>query len=128
MEKGEEIMASIISFCHENNIRNGTITAIGAAKNLKLGYYDILSGKYICEDFEDEYEITSLNGNISLLDGNPFPHIHIQISGRDFKCIGGHLFSAIVSITCEFIIESFDSGFSRKADTETGLNLIDFSL
>lgn len=124
--KGEEIITSIVAFCKENEIRNGHITAIGAAEKLKLGFYDTSEKKYLYKDFDGDYEITSLTGNITLLDGNPFPHIHIHISDRNFKTWGGHLVSGTVSVTCEFVIENFDTSVSRKPDPETGLNLISF--
>jgi len=126
LEKGEEIISSLIKFCKENKISNGKISAIGAAENLKLGFYDTIQKKYEYNLFEGDYEITSMLGNITLLNGEPFPHIHINISDVNFLTYGGHLFSAIVSITCEFTIEDFATSFERKPDEMTGLNLIDF--
>jgi uncharacterized protein len=126
LEKGEEIVSVLTNFCKTINIINGGISGIGAAQKLKLGYYDIVSKKYIYKDFEGEYEITSLHGNITLLDDEPFIHLHITISDSNFQTFGGHLVSGIVSVTFEFMITKMETQLERKIDLDTGLKLIAF--
>lgn len=126
LEKGEEIITTLTAFCHDQQICSGKISAIGAARNLTLGYYDLHEKKYFNTDFEDDYEITGINGNISLLNGAPYLHIHITIADHLCRSFGGHLFSGTVSITCEFYIEVTEPAISRAHDPETGLNLLDF--
>jgi hypothetical protein len=124
LKKGEEIVTSLTALISNMGIRNGKITAIGAAERLKLGFYDGDGRKYQYKDFTGKYEITSLTGNISLIGKEPFAHMHINISDEAFHTYGGHLFEGYVSITCEFIIELFDTEYQRTFDEETGLYLI----
>jgi hypothetical protein len=125
LEKGEEIVTSLTALCSNMGIRNGKIAAIGAAERLKLGFYDIDGRKYRYKDFPGKYEIISLAGNISLVDNEPFAHMHINISDEAFQTYGGHLFEGYVSITCEFVIELFGTEYQRTLDEATGLYLID---
>jgi len=51
-------------------------------------------------------------------------HLHINLSDNKLNSFGGHLNSAIVSATCEFIIEDFGEDIDRFADEASGLNLL----
>jgi len=43
---------------------------------------------------------------------------------RNIKFFGGHLNEAVVSATCEVIIEKIEGSIEREFDKETGLNLL----
>ncbi|WP_353684251.1 PPC domain-containing DNA-binding protein [Thermodesulfovibrio sp. 3907-1M] len=120
---GEEIVSGIVKLLKENAITSGLISGIGAVKKASIGYYDQSEKKYVSQEFNEPMEIVSLKGNISIKDGEPFPHIHIVLSKEDFSCIGGHLYEAEV-FAFEFeIIEMEGNSFIRGFDEETGLFL-----
>ena len=123
--KGERIIESLVKFCLEERITSGSITAIGGASSITLGYYDLATKEYSWKDFPEVYEIVSLNGNISLVDGVPFIHAHTVITDRSFNAFGGHLKEGIVAATCEVFVNPSDETFSRKMDDEIGLKLLD---
>ena len=119
LEKGEEVIAALAKFCEDNDIKSGCIAGIGATNNASINYYDLEKGKYISKKFSDKnYEIISLNGNISLLQGKPFTHIHIALGDSDYNVFGGHLESAVISVTCEITINMADNVINRKLDDE----------
>lgn len=124
LEKGEEIVSSLTAYCRNAEIKNGAVIAIGAAEKLKLGFYDTGNNKYNYKHFPGEYEITTLMGNVSLLENELFVHLHITISDEEFHTYGGHLLEGYISITCEFIIEAFKMAIERQYDEVTGLYLI----
>ena len=77
-------------------------------------------------------EVVSLAGNVSMLDGAPFAHLHAVLAGRvdgeaerDFAAYGGHLFRGIVSPTFEVFLTEFAQAVERKPEAATGLNLLD---
>jgi hypothetical protein len=74
---------------------------------------------------EEEMEITSIIGNIAMLDDEYKVHAHITLSDRNMKVIGGHLNKAIISGACEIFLTKLDYKLSRKYDHDTGLNLLD---
>lgn len=123
IQRGEEIVGSITKLLHEQDIRAGTISGIGAASNVKLRYYSVEEQKYHSMSFEGAFEIATLTGNISVVDGKSWPHLHIVLTDTDYKAFGGHLESAVVGVTCEVILEPFEAEIDRTFDKETGLKL-----
>lgn len=101
LDPGEEIGATISAFAAREGVRCGLISGLGAAGELELGYYGRALGEYLRRRFDGEFEILSLTGNLSELDGVPFTHLHVVIAGHDFAAFGGHLFRGVVTVTCE---------------------------
>ena len=125
IKKGEEIIGELTRFCSENNIKSGSIAGIGATDNVSLGYFDLDKKEYIEKKFSGKnFEIISMNGNISLVDGKPFAHIHITLGDSDYSVFGGHLNSAVVSVTGEITLTLSDGVLERKPDEHSGLNLL----
>ena len=123
LEKGEEIVETLTSFVQKQNIAAGSVSGIGATDSVTLKYYNRELKKYVSNGFDGEYEILALGGNISLMDGKPWPHLHVVISGPDYRCIGGHLESATVGVTCEIVIHTAETQIERVMDEEIGVKL-----
>jgi uncharacterized protein len=123
LEKGEEIVKVLTDFCYQYNVKSGLISGVGGTNNVLIKYYDIEKREYIPKSFSGKnYEIISLNGNISEVDGKPFVHIHTIIGDSDYRTFGGHLGSAIIGITCEIILTMTDDVINRKLNDEFKLN------
>lgn len=121
--RGEEILSSITNIAKEKGITAGIVNGIGAVERAKIGYYDQSTRKYMSQEFTEPMEILSLKGNISIKDGEPFPHIHVILSREDYSSCGGHLFEAKV-FAFEFeIIEFEGTAYERGFDEDTGLML-----
>jgi uncharacterized protein len=126
LEKGEEIIQSLTLFCIQNKIKSGQIAGIGGTNNISLKYFNLKKNVYITKTFKGRnYEILTLNGNISLVDKKPFLHIHTTIGDSDYKVYGGHLESAIIGITCEITITMTGGTIKRKLDKEFQLKFLD---
>ncbi len=123
--KGEEIIKEMTEFLYRNKISLASFSGIGAASSAVLGFYSLKDKKYSWKDFAGEYEIVSLTGNASLLDGKPFVHAHAMICDSRHKCFGGHLREAVVGATAEIVLRPLKGEIKRKRDEETGLNLLD---
>jgi predicted DNA-binding protein with PD1-like motif len=127
LEKGEEIISSLSSCGEEQKISGGFVFGLGALKDATLGYFDAAKKEYVRNSFGEDMEFGSLTGSISYVEGKPFIHAHVVVSGPDSEAYFGHLFSATISATGEFLIIPSDARIERKADAETGLNLLDLS-
>jgi predicted DNA-binding protein with PD1-like motif len=125
IDRGEEILESIKKFCIDTTITFGSVQGIGAAGRLVIGFFETGTKKYHSREFVGDYEITSLLGNISTLDGLPYLHLHVTVSDGSLQAFGGHLSEAVVSGTCEVIITSVKDQVTRSFDTEVGLNLLE---
>ncbi len=122
LEKGVDIVEGISALIKANNIKAGIIEGIGAVSSARLGYFN--QGKKVYEEkiFDENMEIVSLTGNISLKDGEPFPHLHAIFSRRDFSNIGGHLLFQTIVYAFEFVIFALDGEpLKREFDEDTGL-------
>jgi len=124
-ETGEEIISSLLEFCEKENIKAGAVSAIGAAKDIKIAVFDVSTKKYSKTELKENHEILSLQGLVSFVDGKPHAHLHITVAGHDFAAKGGHLNRAIASPTCEMIVRKLDGELTRKKDEKTGLQLLE---
>ena len=125
LERGEEIHETLGRFLAEKGIGFGAVSAIGALDRAELGLYSLEQGEYLRRLFEGEYELVSLSGNLSTVDGAPFAHLHVLIADENYEVRGGHLFSGRVSVTCEMDLVVHDGEVPRRDDAATGLKLME---
>jgi predicted DNA-binding protein with PD1-like motif len=123
--KEEEIIKTLSSFVEEQKILGGFVFGLGAFKEVTIGYFNSAKKEYIRKFFKDDLEFANLTGSISYLEGKPFVHAHVTAAGPDLNAFCGHLFSATISATGEFLIIPFEGKVERKPDSETGLTLLD---
>ena len=127
LDKNDDIISSLINVAEKENIRAGSFSGIGATDNFTVGIFCLKKQTYEKLTFNDgNYEITSLNGNITFVDGKPYIHVHITCAGKDGNVVGGHLLEGIISLTCEIFINAADGEIGRKHDEELNINRFDF--
>lgn len=118
---GEDINKVIEDVAKQYEIPSASISVIGAIEDITLGYYDPETKSYINTTFEGEYELAGCMGSISWLDGQPFVHLHAQISDKKCQVFGGHLFSSKVAVTGEIFINVFNEKLDRVKKGDFGL-------
>ncbi len=121
LEKGEPVVDVLTNFCKEHNILNGYISGIGAVSTIELGAYDSSTKEYIKRKFKENHELITYQGNIMLLNDEPFIHAHITIGNHKMEIFGGHLFRMNVAVVGEFIINKIDGNSKRTFNGEIGL-------
>ena len=124
LEIGEEIITQLKEFCLENKIQSGKVIGIGVVRRAIISYFDLPSGEYLHQELSGNMEITSLLGNISIMEGKPFPHLHITLADDKFQILGGHLSEGVIGVTGEIVVEPFPGLVERKINQENGLNLL----
>ena len=80
-------------------------------ENIEIGRYD--GKEYAREKVQPSSEILSLQGNVSMKEGKPFVHLHVNLADEDMSVRGGHLFNGTVSMTIELIMLELNSKFVR---------------
>lgn len=129
LERGEDVFATLAKYCEREGIQAATFSALGAVKNTKLGYYDLATKQYGSKEYKDDHEVASMTGNLALVGGKPFLHIHTVLSGAapgtENQCIGGHLFAATVAVTLEVHLTVYEEPLTRTLDAGIGLKLLD---
>jgi predicted DNA-binding protein with PD1-like motif len=123
VDRGEELVASILEVAARHDLGSGVVLAIGALENVELGFYVLDEKRYLRRTLPGMHELLSLQGNLARLDGEPALHAHVVLGARDFSTLGGHLFRGSVAVVAEVVILPDRSTVSRGKDEPTGLNL-----
>ncbi|HJD91324.1 MULTISPECIES: PPC domain-containing DNA-binding protein [Bacteroides] len=126
LKNGTEIVKALQLFCKEMNIRSGIIAGIGSIDEIRLRFFDAKTKQYSSQQFQEQMEIANLMGNISTYNKDIYLHIHITLGRSDYSAIAGHLLSATISGTGEFLVEDFDADMMRYYNSELGVNYYDF--
>lgn len=126
LERGEELIATLTAYCAEQGIFNAVFQGIGAVERVRIGYYDLGKKEYFFRSEEGVFEVASMQGNVALVDGEPFIHAHAVLSRCDesLECIGAHIKEAYVAVTLEIFMTVLDSSIERKLDENIGLKLL----
>lgn len=126
IDKGEEILEQIKQIALKENIELANINALGATNEFTVGVFKTGEKKYYSNSFSGDFEIVSLTGTINTMNGEFYTHIHMSAGNAEGQVFGGHLNKAIVSATCEMVINIIDGQVDRELNEEIGLNLFEF--
>jgi predicted DNA-binding protein with PD1-like motif len=124
LKRGEELHSALATFARETGITSAWLSGLGGAARATLGYYSLETKSYQWQEFEGPLEILSLTGNLSMVDGEPFWHIHGSFSDTELQAVGGHVKELTVGPTCELLITPLSLSLTRLPDDETGMKLI----
>ena len=126
IDKGEEIFDKIKEIANKENIKLANINALGATNDFTVGVFKTAEKKYYSNNFTGDFEIVSLTGTINTMNGEFYSHIHMSAGNDKGEVFGGHLNRAIVSATCEMVINIIDGTVDREFNENIGLNLFKF--
>ena len=126
IDKGEEILDAVKKVAEKEKVKLASVSALGAVNEFTVGVFKTDDKKYVSNEFKGEFEIVSLTGSISTMDGETYMHLHMSAGDIEGKVFGGHLNCAKVSATCEMFIDVLDGSVDRKFSEEVGINLFEF--
>ena len=126
LAKGENIFTHLYKILKTEGVKSAWVNGIGAIENIEIGSYDLKNKRYNRVKLKGIYELTSLMGNLSYKEGEPFLHLHANLSDHECKSYGGHLFTAEINATGEFIIYILNLSSDRVYDENIGLHLLEF--
>lgn len=126
LDVGDEIVQAISDIAEQENIKLGVVTGIGAVDKATIGVFKPKEKKYYANDFEGDYELLALNGNVSTMDDKTYVHLHITLGDDLGHTFGGHLNEAYISVTGEIFIDIIDGQVDRSVDPITELNIFKF--
>jgi hypothetical protein len=122
---GDEAAQALTGFATEQNLGGSHFTAIGACSRVVVAYFDWRTKKYRHIQIDEQVEVLSLVGDITLEDGVPKLHAHVVVGKSDASAHGGHLIEGHVRPTLEIVITESPRRLRRRFDPESGLALID---
>lgn len=119
LKPDQDLKLSIEKYVKQHNIKAGfIITCVAGLSQATLRMAGAQPDKQDIRTYEDDFEVTSLVGTVSV-NG---VHLHMSISDRNGQGFGGHLKEGtIVHPTAEIVIgEDEDVTYAREFDEETG--------
>jgi len=121
LKPNQDLRTSIEDYARENNIKAGAIlTCVGSLKHatIRMANASALDKSNQIKNYDQKFEIVSLIGTFS----DQKSHLHISLSDKDGKVIGGHLKKGCtIYTTAEIVIGEFNSLiFAREQDEKTG--------
>ena len=123
-ETGDEPMSLLERFARENNVTAARFTAIGAFREVVVGYFDWERKEYLRIPIREQVEVLSLVGDVAIGDKGPKIHAHAVLGKRDGSAHGGHLLEARVRPTLEVVLTESPAVLVREHDAASGLALI----
>ncbi len=123
-DTGDEAMSGLVSFAREKQLAAAHFTAIGAFRDVVLGYFNWEKKEYQKIPVQEQVEVLSLIGDVAVKDGEPKVHAHIVVGRFDGSTRGGHLIEGHVRPTLEVILTESPAHLRKEIDPESGLALI----
>lgn len=125
VDRGEEIMETLLAVCQRESIQSATFSGIGGCGEAQLQTFLPEKGAFKTEMFTGALELVSLLGNVICDEkGERFWHAHALFTfreGNEPRVCGGHLKSATVRYTAEIELRPVTGGtIGRTYDPETG--------
>ena len=131
MDKGDEIISTILGICQKEQIASAIFSGIGGCRSAGIQTFIPETGSFEVQELKGMLELVSLTGNIvSDDDGTYFHHTHAAFSYKqdgEHHAAAGHIKSIEVLYTAEIELRPVIEGrIRRKYDPETGTGFWDF--
>lgn len=124
-QPGDAAVDEIMAFARSERVRAARLTAIGGFSRATLGYFDRNALAYEHVPIEDQVEVLSLLGDITVKDGEPLLHAHAVVGRRDGSTAGGHLIAGTVWPTLEVFVDVYPAEIVKKQRPELGIATMD---
>lgn len=121
---GERLIETLLEFLGHKSIGFAALTGLGALSHATVSYWDATTLQYETRDIQEQVELVSLVGNVTMRDGKPFVHAHVTLGRRDLSIIGGHFNEAIAHPTIELWLRPEADAVERVLDESCGLYLM----
>ena len=126
MDRGEEILSALKTFCEKEDIRLAQVDALGAVDRAVVSVYDVPTKTFFKKEFNEPMEISSLCGTVSRKEGEVYLHLHVTVCDKDLLAHGGHANELRVAATCEMVVRTIPGEVGRMLNEDIGLNMFKF--
>jgi uncharacterized protein len=122
---GERAAEAVMDVLRREVVGYATLTGLGAVRWVRLAYWNATTREYEAHEVEEQLEVVSLVGNVTLRDGEPFLHWHISLGRHDLTLFGGHFLDAVVHPNLEVWLQLEPAEVARRVEPDSGLALMD---
>ena len=133
LDRGDEIISSLLDICRREGIRSATFSGIGGCETAEIQTFLPEKGEFETRVIRGALELISMMGNIVTDDeGTYFHHTHALYSWKDeegqHQMASGHMKASRVLYTAEMELRPvLDGRIGRKYDKETGTGFWDLT-
>jgi|SRR5579871_4930797 len=125
MGTGDETLKTLTAFAAEQRLQASQFTAIGAFSRAVVAYFDWNAKQYRNVSVDEQVEVLSMIGDVTIDEGKPKLHAHVVLGKADASAHGGHLIEGFVRPTLEVVLTELPRHLRRRFDPASGLALID---
>ena len=126
LDPGDEVCGKIMEVCRLEDVSLASVSGIGAGDSAEIGLYDIPSREFRGRVLSEPFEIVSVMGNVTRMNGEIYLHLHSTLADSQMRTWSGHLKSCRISATGEIVLHTFPGAVGRMYDERTGLNILRF--
>lgn len=124
----QEVATVLERICNDLNITGGDIIGLGAVNSATLRCFNPATKEYVDKTFDEQMEIANLTGNVGVLNGKIYLHLHITLGKTDYTALAGHLLRATLNGAGEFVINKYPGVVPRYHNDQIGLNMYQFCM
>ena len=103
-DTGDEVITCMTDFARQQALSASQFTGLGAFSDVVLGFFNFEKKDYDRIIIDEQVEVVSFIGDVTLVNGKPKLHPHVVVAKRDGTAHGGHLLQAHVRPTLEVVI------------------------
>lgn len=119
-----DLQRSLTEFAIKSRMQMATLFVIGAVKRAAVDFYDQQAKVYRQIQIEENMEILTCMGNVSIKENRPFVHCHATFSNSSGETLGGHLAEGTIVFAGEaHFQEILGQEMVREVDPVTRLAL-----
>ena len=109
IDRGEEVLTQLKNIALKEEIKLASVRARGATDDFTVGVFKVDEKKYYANHFTGDFEIVSLTGTISTMNGEYYAHLHMSAGDEQGRVFGGAvvLFVWIESVSVPVEAKSF---------------------
>ncbi len=124
LDTGDDLYNAISEYVKTHDINTASLAFLGAVRRASLRYYNQEENRYQDLEIDKHLEVTAGTGNVSLLDGSPFVHIHAAFADEEGRAFGGHVNEGTEVFALEVTVSQLHGDAPvRQLDETTGLML-----
>lgn len=117
LQPGDEVIRCLIQFARAQEVDAAVITGSGSVAEVELGSAGDRERDRRRTTIMEPLEACSLTGTVTLVDGEPFPHLHGTFARNDHSLIGGHVYQAVCLHRTEIAVQLTDHALAPSFST-----------
>lgn len=125
IDRGEECIETLKGFAKDEGIKAAWFSAIGAADDAEIAYYNRQTKEFFSKTFTEPLEIVNISGNISLKGNDIIVHAHGILGNKEMQLFGGHINKLIISTFAEVTLTKLEGEIRKAYSDEIGLNIME---